>query len=91
MNLMSSKEECVIVTHSREVCEGPCPFHRPSDHHMVNWPMKMRMDRMDKLTERVCFHGLGHPDPDSLSFLEKKFDESVGVHGCCGCCREGKS
>lgn len=81
----------VVVTHSKEVCSGPCPIHSPSDHHMVDWPMKIRMDRMDKLTERVCRHGVGHPDPDSVSYLEPIFGEDVAVHGCCGCCREEKA
>ena len=86
-----SEEKFIVVVHAESACEGPCPIHLPSNHHMVNWPMKIRLDRVDKLTERVCFHGVGHPDPDSLSFLEKKLGDHVGVHGCCGCCREEKS
>jgi hypothetical protein len=33
--------------------------------------------------ERICKHGVGHPDPDDLMILIGHDD---GVHGCCGCC-----
>jgi len=35
------------------------------------------------IIERMCIHGVGHPDPDSLTYLHGRDD---GVHGCCGCC-----
>lgn len=38
------------------------------------------------LAERVCRHGIGHPDPDSLAYLESRGVEGMGVHGCDGCC-----
>ena len=64
--------------HSSSLCEGQaCAVHHPSDHHMVTWPQNWRGDR--GLMERICPHGVGHPDPDCLN--------PDGVHGCDGCCR----
>lgn len=67
-----------LWVHSRENCKGPyCPIHNPSDHHMKDWPVHWRDDR--KIMERICVHGVGHPDPDDIS-------DDDGTHGCCGCC-----
>lgn len=82
-----------IRVHTLEQCVGQyCPFHRPSKHKMVEWPMNVRLDRWDFLTERLCPHGIGHPDPDSISYIERNMDHSevgyTGVHGCDGCCQE---
>lgn len=74
--------------HKPEDCAGrPCVIHNPSDHHMRKWPLHWRDDRM--IFERLCPHGIGHPDPDSLYHerLAADGDEQyVGVHGCDGCC-----
>lgn len=72
--------------HDREQCAGDnCCIHRPSKHHMRDFPTHWRDDRM--LMERICPHGVGHPDPDDLEF-KKKHGIDDGVHGCCGCCNE---
>lgn len=79
----------MIKVHDEEDCAGrTCPFHNPSDHHMRDWPTSIRMDRHDKLTERKCPHGIGHPDPDSVDYLRPFFGNTVGIHGCDGCCRK---
>lgn len=36
--------------------------------------------------ERLCPHGVGHPDPDSLRYFERHDIHGFGVHGCDGCC-----
>ena len=41
--------------------------------HMRGWPTTGR-------GERVCPHGVGHPDPD------RRHADDPGVHGCDGCC-----
>jgi hypothetical protein len=33
--------------------------------------------------ERICSHGIGHPDPDDISIINGKDD---GAHNCDGCC-----
>ncbi len=75
--------------HSWLQCNGrPCCIHEPSNHHMVNWPQNWRGDR--GLMERICPHGIGHPDPDHMSYLETimEYEEYFyeGFHGCDGCC-----
>jgi hypothetical protein len=35
--------------------------------------------------ERICEHGIGHPDPDQIMR-----DEAGWVHGCDGCCSNHK-
>jgi hypothetical protein len=61
--------EAVLMTHPRSVCEGrdiPCCIHSPSGHHMATWPMNWRADT--KIMERLCPHGVGHPDPDHMAY-----------------------
>jgi hypothetical protein len=65
-----------------------CPFDKPSDHKMVSWPMSIRLDSMSAgLVERICEHGVGHPDPDSAAYMNALYQQiSFGLHGCDGCC-----
>ena len=35
-------------------------MHHPSRHNMENWPRHLRETT---LVERLCRHGVGHPDP----------------------------
>jgi hypothetical protein len=43
------------------------------------------------LAERICPHGVGHPDPDAMAFARREggdeFADAEGVHGCDLCCR----
>lgn len=82
--------------HDREKCQGetphPCPWHAPSKHKMRNLPRHIRFDKLG-LVERICTHGVGHPDPDSVAYLTENIiagdpTGSLSVHGCCGCCGE---
>ena len=76
-----------IVHHARSDCDGPpCPFHSPSLHSMIEEPMILRTDWGVPFIERLCPHGIGHPDPDSLDWLRRHGYEGFGVHGCDGCC-----
>lgn len=79
-----------MMVHSKSVCDHPCALHTPSDHHMKNWRLCLRMDRADRLIERKCEHGTGHPDPDSLGYIASKmgFKTAItsGTHGCDFCC-----
>lgn len=69
----------------RKSCRDGCAIHAPTPHHMhlEDWPQLMREST---LIERICEHGIGHPDPDSLAFFVKNGDDGWGVHGCDGCC-----
>jgi hypothetical protein len=71
----------IIRCHTPEQCAGEtCCIHNPSDHHMKNWPQHWRADR--GIMERICPHGVGHPDPDDLT--------EDTVHGCDSCCNPGR-
>lgn len=72
-----------LSTHAPAVCVGePCTIHNRSDHSMRTFPQHWRSDR--EIMERICPHGIGHPDPDDFR-IRTGFDP--GVHGCDGCCR----
>lgn len=82
--------EGLLKSHELLDCApNPCPLHAPSAHHMRAWRLHWRADRL--LMERMCECGIGHPDPDHLSYIERtrgtEAREAEGVHGCCGCCR----
>jgi len=79
------KSNSSLITHPPSACNGaPCPVHNVSDHHMVDWPQHYRNDR--GITERICPHGIGHPDPD-----DRCHKTPYGaVHGCDGCCTPPK-
>jgi len=81
----------IVHVHPASDCEGEyCVIHNPSDHCMKDFPTHWRQDR--GMMERICPHGIGHPDPDDLAFKKRvaeKFGRNSydsGVHGCDGCC-----
>lgn len=74
-----------LTTHAKGKCVGQfCTIHNHSDHHMIAWPQNWRSDR--GIMERMCPHGIGHPDPDD----PKTQDRYEAVHGCDGCCSPKK-
>lgn len=74
-----------IKVHDKEVCTPPCPFHASSDHPLKDAPIHIRLDK-DGLVERICEHGVGHDDPDSVMYMRAHGARWAGVHGCDGCC-----
>lgn len=85
----------VVNVHEGDQCAGrDCVIHNPSTHHMNGWPTHWRGDR--GLMERICKHGVGHPDPDHMSHIKRLHDaglthEPDGMHGCDGCCNPNKA
>jgi len=77
-----------IRAHKKKYCTGPCAIHAPSSHHMLTWPLHWRDDR--SIFERICEHGIGHPDPDTMAYQKKMHGDAAddGVHGCDGCCQK---
>jgi hypothetical protein len=81
-----------------ECRERGCAIHNPTDHHMKDWPQHFRDPRIERATfgmhpgliERVCEHGVGHPDPDHMTWYASchtpEETEFEGIHGCDGCC-----
>lgn len=80
-----------LRVHSKEMCRGGnCSIHNPSDEAKAIGTRQWRSDRA--MMERICSHGVGHPDPDELAFLrsigmDKQADVN-GLHGCDGCCSD---
>lgn len=84
----------------RCISEG-CAVHHPTDHHMADRPQHFRDPLIERMTmglhpglmERVCVHGVGHPDPDHMRWYASCHTEAEtraeGTHGCDGCCRAG--
>ena len=74
-----------LRVHAVKDCRGQyCVIHNPSSHHMLSWPTHWRDDR--SLMERLCPHGIGHPDPDHIAFLPAERRSIESTHGCDGCC-----
>jgi hypothetical protein len=38
------------------------------------------------VVQRACAHGIPHPDPDTLAFLDPSGVEGLAIHECDGCC-----
>ena len=91
-----------LVVHDRSACRGEkCCLHNPTRNGMHAWPLCVRLDRGSPiggvLTERICPHGVGHPDVDSIAYFERVLKgkyagwgntvSDLKRHGCDGCCR----
>ena len=79
----------VLRTHAADQCSGEfCCVHNPSDHRLKDAPLNWRSDR--GLMERICEHGVGHPDPDDIAHKRRMFGDqrasNEAIHGCDGCC-----
>lgn len=71
--------------HSTQTCEGqPCTIHNRTNHSMRKFPQHWRGDRA--IMERICEHGIGHPDPDEYKLALYPHE---ATHGCDGCCYSG--
>lgn len=92
-----SQEDIYITGHDQklfthlpnaECYEFNCVVHNPSNHSMRAFPTYWRFDR--GLMERICPHGIGHPDPDDLAFQARLKGQAharaESIHGCDGCC-----
>lgn len=72
--------EVVYNVHDPALCAGrPCPIHNASQHSMSDFPQHFREDRGSM--ERICPHGIGHPDPDDLPYQTHKEANRLQAHG----------
>lgn len=79
---LEHSEEVLVGTHKPDHCLlEHCVIHNMSNHLMRSFPQHWRADR--RIMERICPHGVGHPDPDDI----KTKNTYEFVHGCDGCCR----
>lgn len=75
----------LLNVHPAARCAGrACVIHNPTSHHMRDWALHWRDDR--GIFERLCPHGVGHPDPDQSEYWHQTGQSAAGVHGCDGCC-----
>jgi len=73
------------TVHPDTACAGrACIVHNPTGHHMQDWRLWWRFDR--HIFERICPHGIGHPDPDQEPHWRETGQPLQAVHGCDGCC-----
>lgn len=86
----------MILAHAPSKCAGqPCTLHNRTDHVMRSFMQHWRDDR--GIMERICSHGVGHPDPDQRDYLVARYGEKTAsaefVHGCCWerCCSSGNN
>lgn len=71
--------------HPASACLGrACVIHAPTEHVMSHLPLHWRGDRA--IFERICPHGVGHPDPDQGPYWAETDQGYLWVHGCDGCC-----
>lgn len=81
--------EFVLKTHEEQAdCIMGCVVHNPQMSHMSYWAMNWREDR--GMMERICPHGIGHPDYDQVRFWTRtmKWQDAWAemTHSCDGCC-----
>jgi hypothetical protein len=86
--------QIITRVHPPDACAvRACAIHNPSGHHMRSWPTNFRSRwepgsiKPDHM-ERICPHGIGHPDPDDLAYQKSIGNGDVAVHGCDGCCED---
>lgn len=73
--------------HRPSACSGQpwgCWIHHPFPHRLDHAPVRWRED--NETAERVCDHGIGHPDPQDAAYWWNAHNRDVTVHGCDGCC-----
>jgi hypothetical protein len=67
--------------HDDSLCAGRvCIIHNPTEHHMVEWQLHWRDDR--GIFERICEHGVGHPDFDQHEYWREANKLYEAIHGC---------
>ena len=84
--LQDVEGEHLLVTHAPvKACETySCVIHNPSVNVMSDFPLNWCGDR--GIMERICPHGVGHPDIDSAARFDRMGLSEVNTHGCDGCC-----
>jgi len=74
----------LAAPHDPALCAGQgCSRHHPSNHHMRTWPKIWR--EFYGYSDRMCSHGVGHPDPDDVVHLQA-LGGACTEHACDGCC-----
>lgn len=78
---LEHRDGMTLRAHPADKCAGEyCTIHNRSNHSMRSFPQLWRTN-WGGFMERICPHGIGHPDPDELNV-----ETHVRGHGCDGCC-----
>lgn len=89
-DLIALESKIILKTHGAAVCKSDrddghaCCIHGPSAHPLVGATLYWDVNR--GLMERICAHGVHHPDPDHVAFLTRKIGHISISHRCDGCC-----
>lgn len=78
----------ITSVHSARLCADRvygCWMHDPRGHALDQAPVHWRDDR--GIAERICDHGIGHPDPQDAAYNFHELGRDITGHGCDGCCR----
>ncbi|GAA4363023.1 hypothetical protein GCM10023146_01940 [Nocardioides caricicola] len=74
--------------HTSDQCAGRaygCWVHEVLSHALSDAPVVFRDDK--GTAERICEHGIGHPDPQDAAYWWHEHGRDITPHGCDGCCR----
>lgn len=75
----------LVGIHNVYNCRQPCPIHNSqSTHPLQAAPLYWNPNRA--IIERVCSHGVHHPDYDSAMYYYSVNQTNENVHMCDGCC-----
>lgn len=73
--------------HPPSTCAGQawgCWVHSPKPHSLAHAPIRWREDKGS--AERICDHGIGHPDPHDAAYWWTVHHRDVTRHSCDDCC-----
>ena len=69
-----------MAVHDVDECAGrTCVIHSPTDHPMRSFPLHWRGDR--GIFERICPHGVGHPDIDQRAYWRSCAEADLTASG----------
>ena len=86
IQVLENPDAILTNTHNPSLCEDRgCAIHdHPSDHPLNGAPLNWR--NTDVILERICEHGMPHPDRDSATFEASVGNHYKNEHDCDGCC-----
>lgn len=71
--------------HDKDFCAGQiCVMHNPINGDFRR--LLLVWENNVKRYERVCEHGVTHPDPSQFAFWRATGQEQLGTHPCDRCC-----
>ena len=86
-DMVALERGVILHSHGPSVCAAQpwgCWIHNPVQHSLSDAPVIWREDRA--IAERLCEHGIGHPDWQECCYQLQIRSRDVTVHGCDGCC-----